>query len=67
MVAPCPCSALINWPDSCIDLVGIQGTEQRPETADQRVQVQRRFGRANGMVSPGLSFLVPPAPSTSAR
>ena len=67
IVAPWPWKALDQLTGQRVDLIRIQRAKQRPEAADQRVEVQRRLGRASGMVSPGLSCLTPPAPSSSAR
>ena len=44
IVPPWPCRALNQLAGQRIHLIGIQRPEQRPETADQRVQVQRRRG-----------------------
>ena len=44
MVPPWPWkTVMIDWRD-VVDLVRVQRPEQRPETADQRVEIERRLG-----------------------
>ena len=54
IVAPSPWNAVNQLAGQRVDLVGVQRAEQRPEAADQRVEIQCRFGAAQRDGVPGL-------------
>ena len=67
MVSPWPWNAAISWPESALTWSGFSALNNGRKPPISASRSSAGEVRSIGMVSPGLSLRVPPAPSSSAR